>query len=158
MRVIRIGFVGFSYGKFSSYKAKKILNEIFDNIKKKYVTKYDVIEIVTGGTALGIPHLVYQYAEQNKYQTVGIMCKDGYNYPLYPCDKIIAIGTNWGDESQFFINYIDILYKIGGGSQSEYELELAKKAYKPVFEFELERLPDSTPNQLDKANLSNENL
>ena len=144
MKLIKIGFVGYSYGKFSLRKAKKILGEIFDNIKKTYKPRYELIEIVTGATALGIPKLVYQFAEQEGYKTVGVMCKDGYNYPLYPCDKIVAIGDNWGDESEAFINYIDILYKVGGGNQSAHELEMAKKAHKPTFEYELEQLSDLT--------------
>lgn len=143
LKLLKIGFVGYSYGKFSLRKARKILDEIFDIIKKKYKPKYEVIEIVTGATALGIPKLVYQYADQNSYKTIGIMCKDGYNYPLYPCDKIVAIGNSWGDESESFITYIDILYKIGGGSQSNAEAEMARKAYKPVFEYELEQLQES---------------
>lgn len=137
MKTLKIGFVGYSYSQFSVDQAKKILDKIFKEDILKYIDKYDAIEIVTGATNLGIPGLVYQYAEPYAYKTVGIMCKEGYTCELYPCDQIYAIGERWGDESKFFINYIDILYKIGGGPQSEREADMARMKYKPVYEFQL---------------------
>ena len=87
-----------------------------------------------------IPKLVYETLKYNK--TIGIMCKDGYNYPLYPCDVIYAIGNNWGDESEFLIDHIDVLIKIGGGKQSIKELQMAKNKGIPIYEFELEPIFD----------------
>ena len=131
--ILKIGFVGYSDGKFDIDKAKEILDKIFTDIAKNN-TK---VEIVSGATALGIPKLVYEYAQKYNYMCTGIMCKDGYNYELYPCDRIFAYGNNWGDESPIFINYIDVLYKIGGGKQSQKEIEMAKDANKQVYEYDL---------------------
>ena len=137
MRTIKIGFVGYSISKFSEKQANKILNDIFDEIKAKYADKHYNIEIVTGATALGIPKLVYEHASKYNYKLIGIMCKDGYTCELYPCDEIYAIGNNWGDESPTFINYIDILYKIGGGPQSINEAKMAREQNKIVYEYDL---------------------
>ena len=139
MRTIKIGFVGYSISEFDITKANKILDDIFEEIKNKYTNRGYNVEIVTGATALGIPLLVYQHAAINEYKTIGIMCKQGYNYQLYFCDTIYAIGNDWGDESETFINYIDILYKVGGGPQSNNEADMARSKNKLVFEYELER-------------------
>ena len=137
MKTIKIGFVGYSLGKFNIDGAKKILDHIFLEIQAKYKNRGYDIEIVTGATALGIPLLAYQYAEKDNYKTIGIMCKKGYDFKLYPCDIIYAIGNDWGDESETFINYIDVLYKVGGGKQSINESKLAIEQNKIVYDFEL---------------------
>ena len=125
---MKIGFIGYSDTKFDINKANEIINKI-----KDYISLDD--EIVSGATLYGIPKLVYETFKNNK--TIGIMCKDGYNYPLYSCDVIYAIGDNWGDESEFLMDYIDVLIKIGGGKQSIKELQMAKNKGIPTYEFEL---------------------
>lgn len=62
---------------------------------------------------------------------------EGYNYELFHCDEIYVFGDKFGDESRSFINGIDILYKIGGGEQSDKELKMAKEKKMQVFEYEL---------------------
>lgn len=137
MRSVKIGFVGYSGRPFDKDKAREIISNIFDEIRNLYKGN---VEIVTGATNLGIPALVYEEAVKQGYPTTGIMCKEGYTCELFPCDKIFAIGENWGDESETFIHYIDILYRIGGGKQSLDEVEKAKSLGKVVTEFELEEL------------------
>ena len=68
------------------------------------------------------------------------MCKEGYDCDLYPCDEIYAIGSDWGDESETFINIIDMMYRIGGGPQSLKEVDMAKKKGIPVIEYELDEI------------------
>ena len=128
-----IGFIGYSASNFDETKAKKIIKDIFETFDndEDYV-------IVSGATNMGIPKLVY--SEANKYENmhlVGIMCKEGYSYELYPCDTILAIGDSWGEESETFISFIDELYKIGGGPQSEKELKMALEAGLPTYEYNL---------------------
>ena len=130
---MEIGFIGYSDTKFDINKANGIINKI-----KDYISLDD--EIVSGATLYGIPKLVYKALSDNK--TIGIMCKDGYNYPLYSCDVIYAIGDNWGDESEFLMDYIDVLIKIGGGKQSIKELQMAKNKGIPTYEFELAHIFD----------------
>lgn len=129
-----IGFVGYSDTEFDVNQAQVIIDEIFDEIEAKYAN-LGVVNIISGATNIGIPAMVYKTAVDRtttghcKFNTVGIMCKDGYNYKLFPCDAIYAIGDNWGDESQRFLGSINVLYKIGGGKQSinEYERAVASK-------------------------------
>lgn len=128
-----IGFVGYSAMKFDESKAKEIIHTIFEsfNDDEDYV-------IVSGATNMGIPKLVYEEAENYDMYLMGVMCKDGYTCELYPCDNILAVGNNWGDESETFIDLIDELYKIGGGPQSEKETEMALKKGIPVYDYKLE--------------------
>jgi len=131
---MNIGFVGYSdESKYNAIVAKRIVEKIFKTI-------HDIgkdVNIVSGGTALGIPKLVFQESLKYGYPYIAFMSKLGYEYPLCRCDQIYAIGNNWGDESEAFINYIDMLIKIGGGKQSEYEFNLAKEKGIIVEEYEL---------------------
>lgn len=130
-----IGFVGYSAMKFDESKAKEIIHTIF----KSFNDDEDYV-IISGATNMGIPKLVYEEAENYDMYLMGVMCKDGYTCELYPCDNILAIGNNWGDESETFIDLIDELYKIGGGPQSEKETEMALKKGIPVYEYQLESI------------------
>lgn len=58
---------------------------------------------------------------------------EGYNHELFHCDEIYV----FGDESRSFINGIDVLYKIGGGEQSDKELKMAKENKIECFEYDL---------------------
>jgi hypothetical protein len=133
--VIKIGFVGFSSAKFDETKAKEIIKEAFDTfIKNKKV------EIVSGLTNLGIPKLVYKEAKKRELYTVGIACEKAKEYDCFDCDKVIIVGKEWGDESEDFLNYIDVLIKIGGGKQSVKEFKKAKEIGIKTKEYELEEI------------------
>lgn len=69
---------------------------------------------------------------------MGIMCKKGYDYKLFPVDKMIVVGDEWGEESQEFLSSIEVLFRIGGGEQSHEEATKAKKMNIEVHEYELE--------------------
>ena len=131
---MKIGFVGFSASKFDEAKAQKTIDLIFRSIIPHFD---DRIEIVSGTTYMGIPGMIYEEASKYGYKTIGVMCKEGYECDLYPCDEIYAIGDNWGDESKTFIKMIDILFRIGGGPQTLKEVEMAKARGIPVYEYEL---------------------
>lgn len=132
---MNIGFVGYSATKFDESKAKTIITKVFDGIEKVY--NKEEITIVSGATNLGIPKLVYEEAKKRKLFTVGVMCKEGYECELFPCDVIYAYGDNWGDESKNFIEMIDVIIRIGGGEQSFNEVKMAKEQNKIVYEFDL---------------------
>jgi len=59
------------------------------------------------------------------------------DYELFDVDEIIWVGKSFGDESQAFIDMIDVLVKIGGGEQSEKELQMAEEEDITVLEYEL---------------------
>ncbi len=48
------------------------------------------------------------------------------------------IGDEWGDESEKFLDSIDVLVRIGGGKQSMAEVKKAKEMGIKVIEHELE--------------------
>lgn len=136
--MVRIGIVGYSGAKFDEWKARNILMSIFEDIMNKY---RDGVEIVSGGTMYGIPKLAYYIAALLGYECVGVICKEGLQDKLFPTLKdLIVEGEHWGDESEAFINYIDILYRVGGGPQSLKEVQMAKTKGIPVYEYELDTM------------------
>lgn len=146
MNEINIGFVGNSYENFDMQKARSIISDIFNVISRKYCNDDNIdikINIVTGATNMGIPKLVYEEASRFNMRwgewltLVGIMAKEGYECELFPCDEIYAYGNKFGEESPFFIDKIDVLYKIGGGEQSKKEFKMAQDKGIECFEFEL---------------------
>lgn len=140
----KIGFVGYSdENKYDEQKAKDIISVIFDKIMQKYCQdpNGEPIAIVSGATNQGIPRLVYEQADAYNakygkwFMTIGISAKEAYTCQLYPCDNIIAYGEKFGDESKMFIQYIDELYKIGGGRQSQHEFDMARAKNIPTTEY-----------------------
>src|SRR5690606_8584996 len=124
------GFVGYSSTKFDEKEAKDIIDKIFLSL-----TNNDII--VSGGTAVGIPLLIYKKAKSMNMKTIGIMCKKGYDYEVFPVDEMIVVGEDWGDESKEFLGSIEILYRIGGGKQSLEETKEAKRMGIEVHEYDL---------------------
>ena len=135
---IFIGFVGYACREFDNEQAEDIINKIFINIKRSYDKKEVVI--VSGATMCGIQKILYPLATKFGYKTVGVMCNMGYEWSIYPVDELFVIGNSWGEESNYFIDMIDILYRIGGGQQSLNECQLAKSKGKTTIEYELEEL------------------
>jgi orotate phosphoribosyltransferase-like protein len=126
---IKIGVVGFSRNQFDKVEAYqklfKYITDLVDADNKQFV------EIVSGYTASGVPLLAYQIADKLGLETVGISARQALNVKSgrYPVKKLMLIGKKFGDESEKFIEYIDILIRIGGGKQSRHEVELFKKRY-----------------------------
>ena len=135
--VLRIGVVGFSAQCFDEEQAHKSMATFFDVLPKEV---YDRIEIVSGYTAMGVPLVAYEEAINVGFDTVGIACAKADDYDCYPCDKVIIEGENWGDESETFLNYIDMLVKFGGGEQSKAEFEAYEGA---KLDFALEKTDES---------------
>ncbi|HLD37442.1 MAG TPA: hypothetical protein VJA86_02555, partial [Candidatus Nanoarchaeia archaeon] len=69
--------------------------------------------------------------------TAGIACSKANEYECFPVDEKVIVGNEWGEESQTFLNSIDVLVRVGGGSQSKREILEAKANGKPVFEYDL---------------------
>ena len=112
----RIGVVGYSGQKFDEEEAKKLIEQGLDLFEADMND-----ELVSGLTDLGIPALAYRAAEDRKMRTVGIACDKAGDYDVYPCDRVMIEGKDWGDESPHFLGYITHMIKIGGGKQSEAE-------------------------------------
>lgn len=120
---MKIGIVGFSSADFNQEKAKEVIAEAFQAFKdtEKYLSTK--IEIVSGLTNLGIPAIAYAEAKKHGFKTTGIACAKAKDYECFDCDFVKIVGDEWGDESPVFLDYCDVLYKFGGGKQSEAEFE-----------------------------------
>lgn len=137
-----VGVVGYSSQSFDEAEAKEILEEAFDDIEDEYVENgdYEDIVIVSGLTDMGIPRIAYQIADERDYGTMGVVPEEADEYEHYSVDEIIYEGEKFGDESETFINTIDVFVKVGGGDQSQHEMELAEAEDISILEFDLEVL------------------
>lgn len=48
-----------------------------------------------------------------------LLVKKAKDYECFPVDEEIIVGKEWGDESETFLDRVDILVKIGGGKTIE---------------------------------------
>jgi len=127
--VTKIGVVGFSGKPFDINSATEKLRSILGRLNTKF--NDGDIELVSGYTNIGIPKIAYEIADELGMITVGISAKEALNVDcgLYPVKKKIIVGDHFGDESDTFIEYIDILIRIGGGNQSLHEVKLFKQVH-----------------------------
>jgi 2'-5' RNA ligase len=135
-KYFKIGIVGYSAVYFDKKKAKEILEKLIDKAIKKNTEKLP-ISIVSGLTDLGIPALAYKIATERSYQTVGYACKQAKQFDCFNVDQENIIGKEWGDESEEFLNNIDVIIRVGGGKQSLAEVKQAKEKEISVYEEDL---------------------
>ncbi|TVZ41527.1 hypothetical protein P886_0873 [Alteromonadaceae bacterium 2753L.S.0a.02] len=126
---MKIGVVGFSSDAIDSVRARILLEQSFKQLLLAKGAPDDTaqaVEIVTGFTNIGVPKLAYQIADSWGYTTVGISAQQAYRVRcgIYPVKKAFIVGDNFGDESQAFIDYIDYLVAVCGGTQSQREIVL----------------------------------
>lgn len=136
---IKIGVVGYSAQKFKELTAKAYINDAFNLIQMHYgdEVKY---QVWSGLTNLGIPKLAYENAVERKWETFGIAPRCAEKYDLFPCGVVKFVGTDWGDESQTFINNIHILVRVGGGDQSKAEVKMAQERGLQTMEYDLKSI------------------
>lgn len=132
---VNVGVIGFSKGCFDVDQAKSLIYEAFEQIAKEYTDK--PINCVSGWTDLGIPALAYREARFRGWPTIGIACERAKEYNTFDCDEGYICGQEWGDESNMFLQNINVILKFGGGKQSEKEFASAIKLGIPYVEFEL---------------------
>ncbi|MBN2052704.1 hypothetical protein JW756_04325 [Candidatus Woesearchaeota archaeon] len=140
--VLRIGVVGYCPPtRFDEGKAGQLINEAYNRIRIDF-SGFDII-VVSGITNCGVLKIAYEQAKKRGWKTAGVGCKKALDFKnnWFPIDEEpVIIGDNWGDESEYFINSIDALIRVGGGPQSLRESDAVKKMGKPVYEYELEKL------------------
>lgn len=139
-----VGLAGYCVGIFDVEKAKKIISDMFDDIENMLMTENGFRKIpvlVSGLTNTGILKLGYEEADRRKWKTIGIAPEELFDgkTPLFDVTERIIVGKNFGDESETFIEKIDIFIGIGNGKQTLKESEMAKEKQIPVYIFELER-------------------
>ena len=126
---IKIGVVGFSRNQFDKLEATRKLKSILWTLAKD--KNPQSFELVSGYTASGVPKIAYILADELGIETVGFSAKQALNVRngVYPVKKVILVGQKFGDESEKFVEYIDILIRIGGGKQSRHEVTLFQKLH-----------------------------
>lgn len=149
---VKIGFVGFCEPVFDEKQAKIIIHNLFDSL----IEKFGNFEVVSGLSDCGILSLVYTEGLSRKLKLIGIACEKGNDddNKKFPVDEEIIVGKNWGDESSTFINYIDYFVRIGGGSQSLKEEEMARDGGIPVLTFELNSKAQYQAKKIHEEELS----
>lgn len=136
--ILRIGVNDYSSQKFDSERATQMINEAYDILERDYKGFEKVV--VSGLTDLGIPGIAYRVAVNRGWKTVGIACTKADRYACFPVDEKIIVGENWGDESQTFLNSIDVLVRIGGGKQTMKECAEWESKGKPFIQYDLEAI------------------
>ena len=128
---LRIGVVGYSGRKFDEDVARNELERILTEEMETRETEPKRIEIVSGLTNVGVPKIAYELAARLGMKTVGISASRALTSDagVYPVDKQIIVGQNYGDESEEFIGYIDVLVRIGGGQQSLDEVRMFRERF-----------------------------
>lgn len=131
----RVGLVGYSNDKFDHELAEQYLRQAFETLKQQFNRH---VVLVSGWSNCGIPALGYKIAKELGWKTEGISAEEVKQYDLFPVDYSSTVGLNFGDESEFFINSISKLIRVGGGKQSLKETQMAKDKGIPIIEYELE--------------------
>ena len=125
---IRIGVVGYSRIQFNHKLASQLIESSIAQALSTFSKGPWDCELVSGWTNMGVPKLAYEIARELGMKTVGISAARAHKVRsgLFPVDESFTIGHKFGDESDFFIDYIDVLIRIGGGAQSRRECQLFK--------------------------------
>lgn len=150
-RPLRIGVVGYSDdAKVDEFLKSRVwtrnnLSWTISNVQRELQYTHgrcDQYELVSGLTNTGVPAIAYDFVthgsvnKETFIKTVGFACSKAKDFPQFPVDEKYIIGTEWGDESDAFLDYIDALIRIGNGEQSIRECEMFKRLYpeKPIQE------------------------
>lgn len=136
MRPLYIGVIGFSAQKFNIKQAFHFMIDALKQITEEHPN--NELIIVSGLTSMGIPLVAYIIADRMGFKTIGIAPKVSEQYSKYPVTKEIIKGDNWGDESDFFVSVCDVVIRIGGGDQTNEELEKFKEKGCDVYEYDFE--------------------
>lgn len=141
MKTIKIGIVGYSdVGNYSKKETDSYASWIAFYLRSAEIYfrqlhgEETMFEMVGGLTDMGINKYAYEYASHKSKKAtykklIGFACSKASEYPCFPVDEKYIIGTEWGDESDSFLEYIDVLVKIGGGEQSKKEWDTFTAKY-----------------------------
>ena len=136
---MKIGIIGTSrYNLVDKNKVNDLIQQSYNDLIDK-IDKSTDLEIVYGGGV--VPMTWFEFAKNKGIKTTQIINPKVKNQPNE--SKTIVIGNTYGDESSYFLNYIDGLIKIGGGPQSESEkksfLEIKKDCLFMEYELPLKK-------------------
>lgn len=128
---LRIGVVGYSGRPFDEKVARGELRRLLSELVENRELEAKAVEVVSGLTNVGIPKIAYEVAVEMGFKTVGISASRALisSSGVFPVDKQIIVGQHYGDESEEFIGYIDVLIRIGGGEQSVKEVTMFRERF-----------------------------
>ncbi|MCB9637383.1 MAG: hypothetical protein H6728_10405 [Myxococcales bacterium] len=141
---LKIGVVGFSSPHFDQEAAKQQLEEHLQHVFSVWGVTPEQTELVSGLTNMGVPKLAYQIADTLGMITIGFSAKQALRVKsgTYPVARRIVVGEKFGDESEEFVAYVDVMVRVGGGPQSRHEVELFRARF-PEAEEQEKRLFES---------------
>ena len=127
MEIFKIGIIGSLKPNFDIDDAKEKIIEAIELILKYHPNKnYKIVSVMTNE---GIPKHAYDIGKFNyNFNTIGYASKMIYQgkYGVYDVDEKVIVGEKYGDECEYLISNVDSLIRIGGGYQSNYEVEQFK--------------------------------
>ncbi len=141
MSTLKIGVVGYSGQAFDMDAARELLELGIEMVLYDHQGA-ESIEIVSGLTNVGVPALAYQIAREKGYLTAGIACEKARRYECFPVNREVIVGSEWGDESDAFLDDITVMVRVGGGAQSLKEAATFQEWGGKVYEYELEAIPN----------------
>lgn len=137
-RQLKIGFAGpCPPTTFDEALAEQLINETLDRIVADHVSfEY---ALVSGHTDVGALKLAYKAASDRGWWTIGIASTKAKEHPLFDVDEKISnpAWTEWGSESERFVEEFDVLFVLGDGPQGLREARQAEKLGKRVYPVEM---------------------
>jgi hypothetical protein len=134
MKIIKIGIIGISdendhnisggSGGYGGFVFTMVT--CMQNLARKKYGNDVVFELVFGLTDVGINQCIHYHATDSR-NPFGAVKTIGFGYSNMSFSKCLSvdekyiIGTECGDESEAFVDYIDMLLKIGGGDKEAKE-------------------------------------
>jgi hypothetical protein len=131
-RPLKIGVVGFSQRHFDQDAARAHLRRFIVALLARPRAAETPVELVSGLTNQGVPQLAYVLATELGLRTVGISARQALRARAgcFPVDEQMIVGERYGDESQAFVDHVDVLIRVGGGPQSRREVELFRAKHR----------------------------
>ena len=137
MSTLKIGVVGYCPPtQFDEHKANELLLDALQAVQADHPDARD-FWIVSGLCDVGVPALAYRAASVRGWKTSGIACAKAVEYECFDVDDRKIVGENWGDESETFLEEIDVIVRIGGGQQSHAEVKAFVETGGRAYEYEL---------------------
>ncbi len=137
-RQLRIGFAGpCPPTQFDEALAIRLITEAFDQVVADYPER--LYALVSGHTRVGALQHAYAEASNRGWWTVGIASQRAKEHPLFDVDEIIedATWTEWGSESDRFIEECDVLIVLADGPQGLREADAIEARGKRAYRIEM---------------------
>lgn len=120
---------------FSESEARTALENTVSKIQSDHGgTPVIVSELMN----IGVNRIAYEFAENNGYETYGILDKRRDGTEEYEnVDNRIIDGETFGDHYERFFEEIDVFFRLGGSDTARQNEALAESKGIPVYEVDL---------------------